>query len=269
MVHQLLALTLQLGAISAERCWSRLQRVPDFSSICEAEFLALVAHLKAQDFLLESGGLLSIGQKAERVFGRKNFLELYAVFTSPQLYRVETASGQVVGSLEQGFVNRLVEEMSSFLLGGRAWKVDKICHSDRVLRVSAAPRGQKPSWGGFVPQLLSFALCQHLRRVLAEETVYPYLDDASQRALADRRADLAPLLARGGLAIQLDDTAARLWTFAGRRPQSLPGTGLLAAEQGAWCMGSRRAHLGHGVTYLGSAAPEAHSCIRGHQPEVI
>ncbi len=215
MVHQLLALTLQFGAISAERCWSQLHRVPDFSGIREAEFLALVAHLKAQDFLFESGGLLSMGQKAERVFGRKNFLELYAVFTSPQLYRVETAGGQTVGSLEQGFVDRLVEEMSSFLLGGRAWKVDKISHSDRVLHVSAAPRGQKPSWGGFVPQLLSFPLCQRMRRVLAEETVYPYLDDASQRALADRRADLGPLLARGGLAIQLDDTAARLWTFAG------------------------------------------------------
>jgi len=34
-----------------------------------------------EDFLFSAGGLLSMGNKAERVFGRKNFMELYAVFS--------------------------------------------------------------------------------------------------------------------------------------------------------------------------------------------
>jgi large subunit ribosomal protein L9 len=33
-----------------------------------------------------------MGQTAERVFGKKNFLELYAVFSSPVLYKVQTAT---------------------------------------------------------------------------------------------------------------------------------------------------------------------------------
>ena len=133
LVHQLLALTLQLGAISSERCWEQLRRVPDFRGIEHSEFELLVQHMLAEDFLFESDGLLSMGQKAEKVFGRKNFLELYAVFSSPLLYRVITAAGRDIGSLEQDFVDRLVDQMSSFLLGGRAWCVERVSHPDRTV----------------------------------------------------------------------------------------------------------------------------------------
>lgn len=82
-----------------------------------------------------------MGLKAEKVYGRKNFLELYAVFSSPVLYRVSTQAGRDIGSLEQDFVDRLVEEMSSFLLGGRAWTVERVSHEDRVVVVREAPAG--------------------------------------------------------------------------------------------------------------------------------
>ena len=74
-----------------------------------------------EDFLFHAGGFLSMGDRAERVFGRKNFMELYAVFSSPQLYRVQTITGYTIGSLEQLFVDKLVVEISSFLLSGKAW----------------------------------------------------------------------------------------------------------------------------------------------------
>ena len=159
LVHQLLALTLQWGAISPERCWEQLSRVPDFRGIARPEFDEVIAHMTKEDYLLDTGGLLAMGLKAEKVYGKKNFLELYAVFSSPVLYRVVTQAGRDIGSLEQDFVDRLVEEMSSFLLGGRAWAVTRVSHDDRAVVVREAPGGQKPSWGGFVPQLLGFELC--------------------------------------------------------------------------------------------------------------
>jgi ATP-dependent Lhr-like helicase len=172
--------------------------------------------MKAHDYLFESGGLLSMGTKTERAFGRKNFSELYAVFSSPVLYRVQTAAGKDLGSLEQNFVDRLVDEMSSFLLGGRAWTVEVVNHKDRTIRVREAPRGGKPSWGGFLPQHLGFHLCQRMRQILSEEAVYPYLSTVAQTAIESRRADLGALLARRGpVAAQLADKAAYLWTFAG------------------------------------------------------
>jgi ATP-dependent Lhr-like helicase len=214
LVQQLFALTLQHGAVSAERCWEQLHRVPDFSGIASEEFASLVEHMKAKGYLFESGGLLSMGDRAERIYGRKNFRELYAVFSSPVLYRVETATGRDLGSLEQGFVDRLVEQMSSFLLAGRGWLVEHVNHGDKVVRVREAPRGQKPSWGGFVPALLGRELCQRMKRLLSEEVALPYLDDAASAAIEERRSDMRELLRRG-LAIQTDEDCIRWWTFAG------------------------------------------------------
>ena len=217
LVHQLLAMTLQFGAISAERSWEQLARVPDFRSISRDEFDVAVEHMKKEQYLFEAGGLLSMGEKTEKRFGKKNFLELYAVFSSPRLYRVVTHAKRDVGSLEQDFVDRLVEQMSSFLLGGRAWTVDRVSHEDREIVVREAPRGVKPSWGGFMPQHLGFEIAQRIKRVLTETTRYPYVDEAGFKHIAEKRDDLGELLRRPGPAIQIDGSVGLWWTFAGGR----------------------------------------------------
>jgi ATP-dependent Lhr-like helicase len=218
LVHQILAQTLQFGAISAERCFEQLACVPDFRGITPAERIHLIEHLTKEEYLFESGGLLSMGTKAERIFGRRNFSELYAVFSSPVLYRVETETGRDLGSLDQDFADRLVEEMSSFLLGGRAWTVVRLDHKERTVVVREAPRGQKPSWGGFLPQILGFEICQEVRQIIVDTVEYAYVDKPSYAAIESWRADLGDLLRRShSFAVQQDDRAVRLWTFAGGR----------------------------------------------------
>ena len=215
LVHQLLAQTLQYGGISADNAWDQLSRVPDFGGVQREEFDELVAHMLVNDYLFESGGLLSMGNKAERVYGRKNYSEMYAVFSTPVLFRVMTAAGKDIGSLEQAFVDRLVEEMSSFLLGGRPWTVEHINHKDKRVRVRPAPRGMKPSWGGFAPQLLGRELCQMVREVITGDTEHPYLDGLGREVVDARREDLGPLLRRAALPLQVDGDGALWWTFAG------------------------------------------------------
>lgn len=214
MVHQLFAMTLQFGAVSAERCWEQVRLVPDFADITRPEFDRMIAHMLRTEFLFESGGVLSIGTRAERVFGRRNFMELYAVFSSPVLYRVQTANGRELGSLEQGFVDRLVEEMSAFLLAGRGWLVEHVNHADKLVRVREAPRGQKPAWGGYVPALLGFEICQRMKQVLTDAEAVPYVDAAGMRALQARREELGDTLRRD-FALQSDGDEVRWWTFAG------------------------------------------------------
>ncbi len=217
LVHQVFAMALQFGGVSAERCWEQLSRVPDFRGTTRDEFDRVIRHLVAEQYLWESGGLLSLGERAERTYGRKNFSELYAVFSSPVLYRVQTTAGREIGSLEQDFVDRLVADMTAFLLGGRAWVAEHIDHKDRVLRVREAPRGRKPTWGGFIPQMLGFELCQRIRQVLVEGTQYPYLDPSAQAVLGEAREELGPLLRRGARPIQVEGDGVSWWTFAGGR----------------------------------------------------
>jgi len=217
LVHQLFAQTLQFGGIGRERAWEQLSRAPDFAGIEAAEFDEMVDYMIRREFLFEAGGLLSLGARAEKVYGRKNFMELYAVFSSPQFYRVVTAGGQEIGSLEQGFVDDLAPEMTSFLLGGRAWLVAEISHQQRIVTVRPAPRGKKPSWGGFAPKMLGLEICQRIRKVLGDDAEIPYLSQDAAATLAGYRDDFRELVRRTDHALQLDDGAARWWTFAGGR----------------------------------------------------
>lgn len=209
LVHQLLALCLQYGGVSQERSWEELRGVPDFSGISRPEFDELVEHMVAEDYLFRSGGLLSMGQKAERVFGRKNFMEMYAVFSTPQLYRVQTDGGRDVGSLEQSFVEKLVPEMSSFLLGGRAWLVRQVLHKERVLEVGPAPAGMKPTWAGYIPQFLGFELCRKMAALVTSSVSLTYLDET---VLANLRSERA---SHRGLAVEVGPEDELVWTYAG------------------------------------------------------
>jgi ATP-dependent Lhr-like helicase len=189
LVHQILAMSLANEGITAEAAWAHLSKCPDFRGIHRAEFERLLAWmLRDQSLVLLSGRLL-IGPKAERKFGRKNFMALYAVFTSPQSYTVEQNAGGQLGTLTQTFVDRLVEGVSCFLLGGRPWVVNTVNHNDRIVKVGPAPRGREPTWGGFLPQFLGFELCQRILGVLASTDEPAYLTDESRAVLHKARDD--------------------------------------------------------------------------------
>lgn len=121
-------------------------------------------------------------------------MELYAVFSSPQAYNVETVNKQGIGTLTQDFVDGLVNGVSCFLLDGRAWGVLHVVHKDRTVVVEPAPRGKKPTWGGFLPQFLGFGLCQKILTVLMCDDLYPYLTPSAADLLAAERNRVRPFI---------------------------------------------------------------------------
>lgn len=234
LIHQLLALSLQHDGMGAEDAWQQLSRVPDFQGIHRAEYDRLLSWMLRDGALRLAGGRLVLGPQAERRYGRKHFMELYAVFTSPQTYTVQTSAGQPLGTLSQSFVDRLVDGVSSFLLGGRAWHVIRVQHDDRRVLVETAPRGRQPTWGGFIPQFLGLELCQRIRQVLRSDARPNFLDDTAWQVLSEHRAAMRTLVngARGGMEWELADASdappgttstareLRWWTFAGGRINS-------------------------------------------------
>jgi ATP-dependent Lhr-like helicase len=90
-------------------------------------------------------------------------------------------------------------------------------HEDKIVRVTDAPRGKKPSWGGFVPQFLGFEVCQEMKAVLTSSDEYPFLDANAKEALAEWRGDIGALLNRASAALQADGNTVTWWTFAGGR----------------------------------------------------
>lgn len=217
LIHQLLALSLAGNGVTAGDAWAHLSGIADFRGIQRDEFDALVAWMLTDGGLRLASGQLVLGPKAERRFGRRHFMELFAVFESPQNYAVQTADGQPLGVLNQAFVDRLVEGVSSFLLGGRAWTVLRIHHGERRIQVEPAPRGRQPTWGGFLPQFLGHELCQQILAILSSNTTYAYLDSNAARVLAEQRETLGPCLEPGIGGMEQGDDEVRWWTFAGGR----------------------------------------------------
>ncbi len=220
LIHQLLALALANDGVTAEDAWTHLAKVPDFRGIHRAEFDRLINWMLKDRSLVLASGVLVLGPKAERRFGRRNFMELFAVFSSPQSYAVQTPSGQPLGTLNQGFVDRLVDGVSCFLLSGRAWAVKYIHHDDRRVVVEPAPRGRKPTWGGFLPQFLGRGVCQKILDVLTSDQAFGYLAPDAVAVLAEQREEIGGVVEPqiGGIEVVADEI--RWWTFAGGRINS-------------------------------------------------
>lgn len=230
VIHQLLALALGKKGVTIQDAWDLLEGVPDFADIERAEFDRLISWMLKDEALILTAGRLILGPKSEKMYGRRNFSELYAVFSSPQVYTVFTVDGRPIGSLQQNFVDGLVEQASCFLLAGRPWLVSSISHNERQIRVSQAPRGREPTWGGFMPQYLSFEVCQRILGILCSSDQFSYLDETAAKALATEREFFADTLKPEDGGIEFDDGEIRWWTFAGGRVNATLKYAILAKD---------------------------------------
>ena len=99
-IHQVLAMSLASDGVTAvEDAWQHLSHVPDFAGIHRADNDRLIAWMVRDGSLRLASGRLVLGPVAERRFGRRHFMELFAVFSSPQSYTVQTGDGPAIGTL--------------------------------------------------------------------------------------------------------------------------------------------------------------------------
>ena len=233
LIHQLLAMALADDQLTPERAWAHLCVLPDFRGIERTEYDRLLDWMVRDHSLLLTSGRLVLGPMAERKFGRRNFMELFAVFSSPQSYTVQTVGGKPLGTLNQAFVDRLVDGISTFLLGGRGWAVMRIQHDDRRIFVEPAPRGRQPTWGGYIPQFLGFDLCQKILEVLTSDDPHPACDPEAATVLEEHRREMQMVVAPRVGGMEIDGDEIRWWTFAGGRINSTLRYALLAVG-GDW-----------------------------------
>ncbi len=217
LVQQLMAMALESQGVTPDAAFGHLSAMADFAGVTRAEFDRLVEHLTVKDYLFDAGGRLVFGIAGEKTFGRKNYQEMYAVFSTPQLFAVKTLDGADLGSIEQDYVDRLVPKMSAFLLAGRPWRVEAILWRDRVVQVTRAPEGIKPSWSARTPQFLSWEVCRAMRSALLGTEVAPYLHPTAAKALRALRESLGVVVEGPEPSLAWEGTTAQWWNFAGGR----------------------------------------------------
>ncbi len=116
--QQLLALALQehrFGLTTWPHWWPGLSVMDGGQEVLD--------HLLATGYLTTDAQMAFIGAEAEATFGRRNFMELTAVFTAPPEMNV-VHGRDVIGSISPAALNRGTEGQPVVLaLAGRAWRV--------------------------------------------------------------------------------------------------------------------------------------------------
>jgi ATP-dependent Lhr-like helicase len=195
-----------------------------FSSVRPERVTELIDTMLARDILYEADGLLSLGTRGEKLYGRKNFFELYAVFTAPPVMRVQHGKDNV-GHVQAHFLGMHDDSKGPlcFRLSGRAWEVGQIEWSKGVLHVHPADRGRVPNWMG-APSALSNALCQGMLDVLLhEKEESAWLGKGAAAELAALRESYDGLLEPGTAPLEEHPDGVQWHTFAGGAVNRLLG----------------------------------------------
>jgi len=230
LAQQLLAITLQERG-AGRRTWREwVGRMPAFAAMGDDEVERIVAHMLEAGILFEDGGVLGIGVAGEQEFGRRHFIELMSVFTSPPLFQVVHGRenlGQVDALSFAGGAGR----PRVLLLGGRSWRVTHVDWNRRIAHVERVEGGGASRWRGGGP-LVGFRFCRAMRDVLTTDGERERWSRRARDGLARIRAEFAWLSADGttlhGGAGAAAGEPATWWTFAGTKANAA----LKAALQG-------------------------------------
>jgi ATP-dependent Lhr-like helicase len=184
-----------------------------------------------------------LGPRGERLYGKRNFFELYAVFTAPPVLRVLHGRDEV-GTVQSYFVSMHDREKGPlcFRLSGRSWEVAHVDWGKGVVKVSPAKGGRAPSWIG-MPGVLSTTLCMAMQEVLLHPgPEASWLSEAAARTLEELRQGYDGLLAEGTAPMEDDGETIRWHTFAGGAVNRLLAAGLELLTGKRWIAGNLSIH---------------------------
>jgi ATP-dependent Lhr-like helicase len=188
--HQTMCVTAAAGEIAAARLAQEILTLPAFSAVTQEEYRTLLQHLMHLKLLQkgDAGGLM-LGAAADLPVSSYDFL---SVFRVPDEFQVRH-KGDTIGTVTETTLpgERLV-------LGGKCWAVLRCDEEKKIITVLPSRRTAETKWKSFCTGNLHAHLLERMRRVLAEDAVYAYLNPHSAQALAQMRG----IAARYGLATQ-------------------------------------------------------------------
>lgn len=184
-----------------------------FQRCCDASAIAAIAqHAVSQKLLCEDNAVLMLGPEAEKLFGRRNYMELLSVITSQPLFHIRH------GRSSLGYVHPLSFTHNSgkqviLSLGGRHWRVSHIEWTKRIAYVEPSGERGRSRWAGSVLPL-SPRLCTEMKHLLHDGTTDPFWSRRGRERMAEMRDELGEV-AGEGTCILRSDGSWEWWTFAG------------------------------------------------------
>jgi ATP-dependent Lhr-like helicase len=210
--QQVMALALQLGGVARPDLDTWLG--PVASEVPEDDRIAVVRHMLQTGVLAEDGGVLGLGERGEREFGRRHFGDLVAAFSSPLMLTVHHRAAEL-GTVHPASLARSREDAAPvLLLGGRSWQVVEVDWPHRRVSVVPVKGGGRSRWlgGG---RTLSARVCHAAERIVAGAEPGCALSRRAEARLEEVRERLAFVDGRSLPIVAEGNNQVRVWPFAG------------------------------------------------------
>lgn len=183
LTHQILALIAQHGGLTAKQAWQLLVESKVFSSVSMELFKTLLRRLADSSVrILEQApdGTLLPGEAGERIIQGRDF---YAVFQTPEEYRVITDRGRALGTLP---LESPYQPGQLIIFGGRRWRIFTIDASRKEIVVTPARGGRPPAFGGTAMPPADGVIAE-MKRVYEEIMLPGYLDKTATQLVQEAR----------------------------------------------------------------------------------
>lgn len=179
LYHQTMSIVGAAGELTPPQLAERVLTLAPFAHILQDDFRALLRHLLEIDHLerTETGGLI-LGLAGEKVVRNFRFL---ATFQDTTEWAVKD------GTRDVGTIASPVPPGERFALAGRTWEVVDVVAEQRVLVVRHVMGGLKTHFTGAAGPSIHDRIVERMRRVLHEDTVYPYLTERAAARLGTAR----------------------------------------------------------------------------------
>ncbi|MBQ8310777.1 MAG: DEAD/DEAH box helicase [Clostridia bacterium] len=178
LFHQTLSVLAASGELSLRRLAERVLALPPFASVPKEDYKVLVLSMLNNDFLeMTEEKTLIVGLAGERLLRSFKF---YAVFKDSEDYTVRCGSDEI------GTITTPPPVGDRFALAGRVWEVEELDIQHKLIYVKSVEGKMEVSWPGDFGEVHT-RIVERMRRVLEEDTVYPYLKPNAQKRLEQAR----------------------------------------------------------------------------------
>ncbi|MBQ8611369.1 MAG: DEAD/DEAH box helicase [Oscillospiraceae bacterium] len=178
LYHQTMSTLASSGELSPGALAARVLPLAVFHRITQEDFRLLLRHLIENGHIqrTETGGLI-VGLAGERI---TNNFKFYAVFQENEEYTVRSANQEL------GTIVMPPPPGEKIAIAGAVWIVEEVDHK-RHLVYCEPVKGKVPAYFGQCPGDIHTKILERMRRVLAEDTPYPYLMKNAAARLAQAR----------------------------------------------------------------------------------
>ncbi|MCL2774730.1 MAG: DEAD/DEAH box helicase [Oscillospiraceae bacterium] len=181
LYHQTMSFVASHGEITPKALADEMLNISPFKGVSREQFKELLFALLQNDHLqfTEDGREKSviIGLKGERII---NSFKFYAVFQDVESLTVKCESKEI------GTITKSPPEGERFALAGRTWEVIELDLKRKIIYVKPVEGKMTIDWPGEYG-VIHTKIVERIRRILEEDTIYPYLLESAQNRLKEAR----------------------------------------------------------------------------------